>query len=461
MNNSLVKSIDVVTKFLKDKKTDISLLEIQSRILILSKIKEWIIKNSDNIVDALRKDLNKSEIESLISEVSVVLQQIKYYIKKIPKFYKEKKVKNIPFFGLKSKGYYTYKPLGTVLMINPFNYPFQLSIMPLITSIATGNFSIIKNSPKSFNTSRLILKMIQEINISNIVCFLDENLSKDFIFEIISNKPDLIFFTGSQNFGKELKKQAAEHDVKVILELGSANPVIVDETADVDLAAKRIVWSKLMNIGQTCVAPNSIFCDAKIHDRLVDAINAQLSIQYNTTKFDYVRMVDLQHLNNVVNTVKNLTNIDLEKDETNLTIKPTLIKVQNDNSILFEEIFAPILFITKFKNLNDFCSNNKSKIDNCLSLYLFSTNEYNVKNVMNSFSYGSICINELLLQASNIHLPFGGIKNSGTGRYHGDFGLMEFSNLISILNGSKNDSNFRYFNRISKYKKIIKLAAKR
>ncbi|BAC44181.1 aldehyde dehydrogenase family protein [Malacoplasma penetrans] len=461
MSNSLVKTIDVVTKFLKDKKTDISLIDIENRVLILKKIKEWVIKNTNDIVSALKSDLNKSEIESLISEVSVVLKQTNYYIKNLHKFYKNKKAKNIPFLGLKSKGFYTYKPMGTVFMINPFNYPFQLALIPLVTAIASGNFVIMKNSEKANNTSRLILKMIQEININNLVCFLDEKVSKDFIFDVIDSKPDLIFFTGSKSFGYELKKQAIANEIKIILELGSANPVIVDETADIELAARRIVWAKLMNMGQTCVAPNSIFCDEKIHDKLVEAINAELTTQYNTNKFDFVKIVDVQHLVNVANMVKSFTDIDLEKDEENLRIKPTLIQVENNNQILFQEIFAPVLFITSFKNLTDFCADYKDKITDCLALYLFSNNEYNIKNVSNSFSYGGMGVNELLLQVSNIYLPFGGIKTSGIGKYHGNFGLMEFSNLVSVLRGSKKEVNYRYFHKISKYKSLIKFLVKR
>lgn len=461
MNNTVVKTIDMVEKFLDDRKQDQSLISIDNRITILKKIKEWVNTNISDICNALKKDLSKSEIEALISEIHIVVKQTDFYIKKIKKFYKEKKVKSDSLVGLKAKGFYAYKPLGTVFCINPYNYPFHLSMMPLVTSIASGNFLIIKNSPKSFNTSRLILKMIQELNLENTILFIDENTTKEFIFDVISKKPDVLFFTGSKIFGDELRRQANAHNVKAILELGSACPVIVDETADISLAAKRIVWAKIFNMGQTCVAPNSIFCDSKVYERLIDAINSELINQYNPDKFDYVKMTDTNQIDNIVNNVKNLTNIELDVDRSNLTIKPTLVKVDIDNPILYEEVFGPILFITQFKNLTDFCKSYKPKINNALAIYLFTKNEYNVKNISDIFQYGSLSVNELLLQASNINLPFGGVKTSGIGRYHGFFGLQELSNLVSIVKGSNKNVPYRYLLKANKYKGIIKFLIKK
>lgn len=461
MNNTVIKTIDTIEKFLDDKKQDQSLVSIDNRIALLKKIKEWIITNMSDISNALKKDLNKSEIEALVSEIHIVVKQTNFYIKKIKKFYKHKKVKTNYFIGLGSKSFYSYKPLGTIFCINPYNYPFHLSMMPIVTSIASGNFLIIKNSPKSFNTSRLILKMIQELNLENIISFIDENATKEFIFDIISKKPDMLFFTGSKVFGDELRRQCNMNNVKVVLELGSACPVIVDETADISLTAKRIVWAKLLNMGQTCVGPNSIFCDSKVYERLVDAINSELINQYNPDKFDYVKMTDTNQIDNLINNVKNLTNVELDVDRSNLTIKPTLIKVAIDNPILYEESFGPILFITQFSNLSDFCKSYKNKINNSLALYLFTKNEYNVKNVYDTFQYGSLCVNELLLQVSNANLPFGGVKKSGTGRYHGYFGLQEFSNVVSIVKGSNKNVSYRYLLKANKYKGIIKFLIKK
>ncbi len=461
MSNSVVNTLKQVEKFLEDKKDDQFLLLNVTRIEILKKIHSWISNNTNEIVNSLKSDLNKSEIETLLSEVYIVLNQITFYIKKINRFFKEKKVKKSGILSLGSTGYVTYKPLGTTLIVSPFNYPFHLTVLPLITNIAAGNYSILKNSPKAFNTSRVVLKMIQELNLGNIICFLDENSDKEFLFDIISKKPDLLFYTGGKSFGDELKRQANLNDVKVILELGSASVVIVDESADIQLAAKRIVWGKLFNLGQTCVAPNSIFCDEKVIDKLISTINFELTTQYDLEKFEFAKLIDSNALDKIVNLVKNLTGTDLEFDKANLRIKPTLIKVQDSNPILFEEIFGPVLFISSFKNLTDFSKKYKNKINGSLTLYIFSNNQYNIKNVSDNFQYGSLGINEVLLQASNIHLPFGGIKSSGMGRYHGLFGLKEFSNQVAILKGSKKDKSYRYFNKISKYKSLIKMFAKK
>lgn len=214
-------------------------------------------------------------------------------------------------------------------------------------------------------------------------------------------------------------------------------------------------------MGQTCVGPNSIFCDSKVYERLVDAINSELINQYNPDKFDYVKMTDTNQIDNLINNVKNLTNVELDVDRSNLTIKPTLIKVAIDNPILYEESFGPILFITQFSNLSDFCKSYKNKINNSLALYLFTKNEYNVKNVYDTFQYGSLCVNELLLQVSNANLPFGGVKKSGTGRYHGYFGLQEFSNVVSIVKGSNKNVSYRYLLKANKYKGIIKFLIKK
>lgn len=461
MSNSVVNSLKQVEKFLEDKKEDQFLSLNVTRIEVLKKIHSWILTNINEIITSLQKDLNKSEIETLLSEIYIVLNQITFYVKNIKKFFKEKKVRRNGILSLRSTGYVAYKSLGTTLIISPFNYPFHLSVLPLITNIAAGNYSILKNSPKSLKTSRVILKMIQELNLGNIICFLDENSDKEFIFDIISMKPDLLFYTGGKNFGDELKRQATLNDVKVILELGSASPVIVDESANIQLAAKRIVWGKLFNLGQTCVAPNSIFCDEKVIDKLISSINFEITTQYDLEKFEFAKIIDSNALEKITNLVKNLTGTDLDFDKTDLRIKPTIIKVQETNSILFEEIFGPVLFITSFKNLTDFCKKFKNKINGSLALYVFSNNEYNIKNISDSFQYGSLGINEVLLQVSNIHLPFGGVKTSGIGRYHGLFGLQEFSNQIAILKGSKKDISFRYFNKISKYKSIIKMLSKK
>lgn len=454
MNQDIKNSI---LKFVSESKTDNKLYDVETRIIVLSRIKKWILDNLDNITQALKYDLNKTEVESYLSEISIVTNQINFYIKKIKKFFKTKKVSSNAFNSIFSKGYVYYKPIGTSLLINPYNYPFHLTMMPWITNIASGNYTILKNSPKTPNVNKLFKQIISDLNLNSSTIYLEDNTDKNALFEIIHSGIGLVFFTGGQTFGAELKNVCDKANVKIILELGSACPVVVDESANIDEFAKRTVWAKLFNMGQTCIAPNSIYVHKNVYAKALERIQKELEIQYSkNSEYKFAKLIDDQHLKNICATVKAHTNIELKCDLDNLKIEPQIIEVDIDNPILNKEIFGPVLFITKFDNEYSFVTQNYHSLNDALSFYLFSNNSDFIEHIKKVLNFGCLSVNEALIHVNNINLPFGGINKSGCGKYHGYYGLVEFSNLMTLNVGSKLNVRIRYFNKLNKYKNTFK-----
>lgn len=449
----IINDFNKIKKLIYLSKNNNELYDIDTRIKTLKNIKYWILEHKQDIFNALKKDLNKSDIESHLSEIAIVLNLINFYVKEIKKFFKEKKVASNKMEQLFSKSYTIYKPKGITLLINPFNYPFHLSILPWVTNIACGNYTFFKNSPKTPNINDVIQRLIMDVANSH-TYYLNDLTSKEELFKIIGSKINLVFFTGGESFGNILKTECDKNNVKVILELGSACPVIVDKTANIDEFAKRIVWAKLFNMGQTCVAPNSIFIEESIYKITINKIWEQFNIQcFNNKNYEFTRLIDITHLNTIRKNIE--PRFKLEVNETNLTIKPTIIEVLEDDKLLTTEIFGPIFFATKFKNKIEFIRKHKEKIDDSLALYLFSEDRSYIDLIKKELNFGTLSINEALIHVNNFNLPFGGINKSGIGKYHGIVGLMEFSNLCSISIGSKVNIKARYFNNINKYKKML------
>lgn len=454
----ITKNISSLKQFIFESENQNKILDISKRIEILKSIKKWIFTNIDLIEDALKKDLNKSEVEVILSEVMIVVDQINFYCKNIKSFFKPKKVKSQKIKMLFSKSYIAYKPLGTVFLINPFNYPFHLGFLPLITSIACGNYTIVKNSDKTVYTNVVFKKMIDELNLDFCIKYLLEDIKQLDIFTIMSYKPGLLFFTGGHTFGNLLKSIADKYNVKTILELGSACPVYIDKTANINIATKRIIWAKLFNSGQTCVSPNSVFIEKTIYETTKQMLEQELKKQCLENKdYDFAKIIDKKTLNDIVSFIKKQTNIDLKYDEKTLKIQPQIIEI-NDcfNPILNHEIFAPILFITKFEANELFYLENKKMFNESLSIYVFSNDNTFIETINKNYNCGTLSINEALVHVNNIYLPFGGVGKSGNGRYHGIEGLKSLSYMYSILKGSKIDVSIRYFNKLNKNKKIFK-----
>lgn len=454
-----VKEIDELNAFVNNDANRSYIYDLKNRVDVLNKIYQWIRKNHQLIIDALAKDLNKDVLEVITSEIKPVLDLTKTYIKQVPKFYKSKPKSIASVFVYKYEYEAIYKPLGTCLLINPFNYPFHLSVAPLVTALAAGNLVILKNSNKAPLTSFVIYKMLYETNLLNkLVCFLDEFVDLDFIKKTIAANIDHLFFTGGIKFGYTLKRLADANNLKVTLELGSANSVIVDETANIYVASKKVIWAKLFNSGQTCVAPNTCFVNKDKKEDFIKALQEQLEIQYETNKnYTFAKMVDKQALNHVVDIVKKYTGVELETDLEKLIIKPKIIEISPNNPIVFKEVFAPVLFVCEYDDFDELIKNFKHELNNQLSLYFFTCNETRIKQLQDKFNFGSLVINDLLVHASNMNIPFGGVKTSGVGKYHGIEGLKEFSNLSCVIKTKPSvDHNTRYFNNIHKYASFIK-----
>lgn len=441
------------------------LLSVDERIKALIKFKNTIIENEENIYEAFKKDLNKSKKETYISEISEVISEIEYHIKKLKKWSKPKKVKDT-FQVMKTKSYIISKPKGKVLIISPFNYPFNLCFMPLVGSISGGNNSLIKPSPKTPNVNKVISKIIDEAFDKTHVSYIDEsNLKSN--DDIYNYKPDMIFFTGSTTVGKIIEKNCVEKGIEFVTELGGKCPCIVNDYKENDIF-KRIVWAKYMNAGQTCVSINHIIYNSSLTNFINNLIN-EIKVQYPEPILNknIPKIVSKDDFNRLIKIIKKYNDKIIfggKYDENSLIIEPTIIKVSPKEVIDTEEIFGPILFVIESESIKDMIeiSNN---IDNSpLASYIYS----NDKNIINLFiqriNSGSYAVNDSMSQILNHHLPFGGVKNSGFGRYHGKWSFDTFTYQKPILtNFSKKANQIKYINNdinLEKTKKLISFAKK-
>lgn len=439
-------------------------IPVDFRIKNLKKLYSTIQKYEKEILEALKSDLGKSDYEGYMCEVGLVLSELSYMIKHTRKFAKEKRVRT-PLSQYPSRSYKKPTPYGNVLIMSPWNYPFLLSMDPIVNAIAAGNTIVVKPSAYSPNTSAIIDKIIKECfeekYIATILGGRQENAS------LLKNKFDLIFFTGSQNVGKEVLRNAAEHLTPAILELGGKSPCIVDETAKIKLAAKRIVFGKYLNCGQTCVAPDYILCHKTIKDELVKEITIQTKSQFGENPLDnqdYGKIINEKHFDRIIGLInQDKVVIGGSGDKETLKIEPTVMdNVTWEDSVMQEEIFGPIMPILTYENLDEVISmlNNKEKP---LALYLFSQNRKNINKVTKNLRYGGGCINDTIIHLASSELGFGGVGESGMGTYHGKDGFFAFSHTKSIVNKKTwLDLPMRYqpYKRGSLFEKLIKFFLK-
>lgn len=418
-----------------------------------------IVRNEELILDALKADLNKSKYEAYMTEVGIVLSEIKFMLKKITKWSKPKRVRT-SITQAPGKSVIYHEPFGTTLIISPWNYPFQLAINPLIGAIAAGNTAILKPSNYSINTSKIIKQIIEEVFPEEYVSVVeggrDENTS------LLDQRFDFIFFTGSVAVGKVVMEAAAKYLTPVCLELGGKSPCIVEKTADLRLAAKRIIWGKLINSGQTCIAPDYVLVDKVIKNQLLILMKEAIINFYEEKSLDcdyYPKIISNKHYDRLLKLV--LNEEVYYGNETNGTqISPTILNNVSWNSpIMQEEIFGPILPILDFEDLSDAILKIKER-EKPLALYLFSKNKEIQNKIVREISYGGGCINDTILHLSSETLPFGGVGNSGLGNYHGYYSFKTFSHEKGILKkGSLFDIALRYppYNKkMTLIKKILK-----
>ena len=409
----------------------------QWRVEQLQQIKKMTEEQQDKIATALMKDLNKGTVESWTSEIGFVIGDVDHTIKHLKKWMKPRKV-STPLAAQPGKSYRLPEPLGTVLIIGAWNYPFQLVIAPLIAAIAAGNCAVLKPSELSANTSNVLAELIPQ--------YLDKDAfyvvegAVDETTELLKQHFDHILYTGGEVVGKIVMRAAAEYLTPVTLELGGKSPCFVHPSADFDVTAARIVWSKWMNAGQTCVAPDYVLVEKQDKDKLLSALNKQLSKFYGddaSQSGDYGRIVNERHFARLVSYLNDQeVVIGGKHDQANKYIEPTVvINPALESPVMQEEIFGPILPIVTVDKIEQGINlvNRRAKP---LALYVYTKDQNFEQKVLNETSAGNVCVNDGFMFMVNPDLPFGGVGNSGMGAYHGQSGFDTFSHLKTVMKRS-------------------------
>ena len=409
-------------------------LPIKFRIENLKKLYNAVKKYEKEICIALTSDLGKSDFEGFMCEVGLVLTEISYMIKHTRRFAKEHTVYT-PLAQFASRSYKKPSPYGNTLIMSPWNYPFLLTIDPLADAIAAGNTAVVKPSAYSPAISEIIKKIVEECFSSEYVAVITGGRKEN--AELLNKKFDFIFFTGSQNVGKEVLRHTAETLTPAVLELGGKSPCIVDSTAKLKLAAKRIVFGKYLNCGQTCVAPDYILCHSSVKDEFVKEVINQIKKQYGEAPLnnpDYGKIVNEKHFERLLGLIdENKTVIGGQSNKETLQISPTVMdNVTWSDAVMQEEIFGPLMPILTFENYDEIYSllNYKPKP---LALYIFSENKKLIREVTSRISFGGGCVNDTIIHLATSEMGFGGVGESGMGAYHGKVGFDTFSHTKSIV----------------------------
>ncbi|MBR3864679.1 MAG: aldehyde dehydrogenase [Clostridia bacterium] len=401
---------------------------------MLQKLYDGVIKYKDEVLLALKSDLGKCKTEAYMCEVGLVLSEISYLIKNLKKFMAKSVVKT-PIAQFKAKSYSVCSPYGNVLIMSPWNYPFLLTIEPLADAIAAGNTAMVKPSAYSPATSEVIKNMLEDCFLPNYVGVVTGGRKENAC--LLKQKFDFVFFTGSQNVGKEVLRNCAEHLTPAILELGGKSPCIVDESAKIELSAKRIVFGKFINCGQTCVAPDYILCHESIKNELIGALCKQIVAQFGENALEnenYGKIINQKHFDRIVGLINSeKVVIGGGSDAEKLKIQPTILdNVSFDDAVMQEEIFGPILPIITYKDFSELKALIQ-KNKNPLALYIFSENKAHIEEITNSVSFGGGCVNDVIIHLATSELGFGGVGESGMGSYHGKIGFEAFSHRKSIV----------------------------
>ncbi|MBE7641598.1 MULTISPECIES: aldehyde dehydrogenase [Salegentibacter] len=408
---------------------------INFRLEQLKKLKKAILQYEDKVNEALWKDLHKSKEEAFLTEVSLLIEELNYHIKNLKKWAKPKKV-STPLQIKPSSSRILYEPLGVALIMAPWNYPFQLSLNPLIGAISAGCCAVLKPSPDTPNVALVIEELIAEHFSPAYITVVQGG--KEANQELFKFPFDIMFFTGSPGVGKIVMKAAAEHLSRVVLELGGKSPCVVDKDANIKAAGKRIAWGKIMNAGQTCIAPDYLLVHKEVKKQLLAEISAAFKdmLGEDSQKSDYYgRIVNTAALNRL----KKYLNGDVYSggsiDAAEKYISPTILdNVTPEDEIMQEEIFGPILPVMEFNQLAEalsYINSNKKP----LALYYFG-NKKTAKTVLQETSSGGACVNDTLIHVANHKLPFGGVGHSGMGKYHGKESFLAFTHERGVVNST-------------------------
>ena len=409
-------------------------LPISFRVNALRQLYDTIKRHETDIENALKADLGKSDYEGFMCETGLVLSEISYMQRHIHRFAKERTVYT-PLAQFPSRSYLKPTPYGNTLIMSPWNYPFLLTIDPLADAIAAGNTAVVKPSAYSPATSDVIARMLGEIYPKDYVAVVTGGRKEN--AALLQQKFDFVFFTGSQSVGREVLRHTAENLTPAVLELGGKSPCIVDETADIRLAAKRIVFGKYLNCGQTCVAPDYILCQKNVKDEFLSALCQEIKKQYGEAPLenpDYGKIINEKHFERLCRL------IDPEKvvtgggnDAKSLKIAPTVMdNVAESDAVMQEEIFGPILPILTFEAFDEIHAFLTGK-PSPLALYIFSSDQSRIDEITSRISFGGGCVNDVVIHLATSGMGFGGVGESGMGAYHGKAGFDAFSHTKSIV----------------------------
>lgn len=433
--------------------------DVNHRLEVLKNIKNWMINHEDLICEALKKDLNKDATEAYMCEIGLVLSELNYQIKHIRKWSKNKKVWT-PLAQFYGTSYETYEPYGVTLVMSPWNYPFMLSIEPAIGAIAAGNTVIIKPSAYAPYVSHIIKKMIDESCDEKYVAVVEGGRKEN--TEILEQRFDYIFFTGSVDVGKLVMEKASRYLTPITLELGGKSPCIVDDISNLKLAAKRIAFGKFLNAGQTCVAPDYLLIRSDLKDQFIIEIKNIILEFFGENPIQneqLVKIINQKHFDRLNHL---LDNQDIvvggNSDSKTLKIAPTIVDhVDGNNPLMLEEIFGPILPIMIYKTIDEAITFINSR-EKPLAFYIFSNNKTIQDKLLQSCSFGGGCVNDTIIHLATSELGFGGVGHSGMGSYHGYKSFQTFSHTRSIVKKATwIDLPFRYYPYTKFKEKMIHL----
>lgn len=424
---------DLVTRQRKYFQTGAT-LPVSVRVDALKRLYGVISGCEKEIHTALKRDLGKSGFESYMCETGLVLEEISYMLKHIHRFSREKNVRT-PLAQFHSRSFKKPSPYGVTLIMSPWNYPFMLTLSPLVDALAAGNTAVVKPSAYSPHTSDVILQILSQCFDPEYVAVVTGGRAENTC--LLREHFDYIFFTGSQFVGKEVMRNAAEHLTPVTLELGGKSPCIVDKSADIKLAARRIVFGKYLNCGQTCVAPDYIYCHRSVKDKLIKEVQKQIQKQYGKQPLrnpNYGKIINEKHFDRLLGLIdKNKTVHGGGSDRHALRIEPTVLdNVTFADAVMQEEIFGPIMPILIFDNLDE-AIRNINAMPHPLALYLFTSDKAAAKKVTSRCGFGGGCINDTIIHLATTEMGFGGFGESGMGSYHGKVGFDTFSHYKSIV----------------------------
>ena len=404
------------------------------RLKQLESLKEAMIRHEADLAAALKEDLGKSRMESYMCEIGLTLSELTWMQKHLRSLMRSKRV-STQAAQFAAKSFRSPSPYGTVLIMSPWNYPVLLTLDPLIDAIAAGNTAVVKPSAYAPCTFDVMKTMIEECFPAHYVAVVDGGRAEN--QALLQQRFDMIFFTGGKTVGREVLRHAAEYLTPVTLELGGKSPCIVDSTAKIRLAAKRIVFGKYLNCGQTCVAPDYILCDKRIRDELITAILAEIEKQFGKEPLknpNYGKIINEKHFERILGLINGEKLVyGGQSEPESLRIAPTVLNnITWDDAVMGEEIFGPLLPILTFDTLDEALDTVESH-PHPLALYFFSEDKAAQKKVLDTCRFGGGCINDTIIHLATSDMPFGGVGESGMGSYHGRVGFETFSHYRSIV----------------------------